>query len=326
MARWSTVSGYLRAAVWCAAGLGCGATAWAQQASKPRALAPGVLRVIPPSPEVDETRTGPGPLVELSVRKDLDWTPHYAPKTRTIYTKAQRVTLRRGIWYFEFAFKPLRLIDVDVPQASGKMQRKRIWYLVYRVRYLGNEMVPTKGPDGEPRPLVGESDAGRYFFPQFLLTLHELNKTYLDQVIPAALEPIRKREKPDGPLHDSVTISSRPIPLSKGGVSKPVWGVATWTDVDPRADYLSVDVKGLTNAYRPVDPPGVYKPGDPPGKGRQFLTKTLRLHFWKPGDDRIEHDDEVRFGIPVDEDPAMQAAIVRVYGSRRRVDYEWLYR
>lgn len=296
------------------------------QAQMTRRLAPGVLRTIPPAPQVDETRSGPMPLVELSVRKDLDWTPQFASKSRTVFDRSQRVTLRRDIWNFELSFKPLRLMQIDVPQASGKMQRKTVWYLVYRVRYVGGEISPQVSAEGAATPVISEQPEGRYFFPQFLLTAHELKKTYFDQVIPAAIEPITAREKPDGPLHDSVTISQEPIPLSKDRLSKGVWGVATWVDVDPRIDFLSLDIKGLTNAYRPIDPPGLYKPGDPPGTGRQFLSKTLRLHFWKPGDTVTEEDDEIRFGIPVEEDPKLQEAVVNTYGARSRVDYEWVYR
>lgn len=291
-----------------------------------RQLAPGVLHTIPGEPQVDETRTGPMTSVEITARKELDWKPPFTSKSRTVFERAQRVTLRRSIWNFEFAFKPLRLMQVDVPQASGKMQRKTVWYLVYRVRYLGGEIAPKPGPDGSATPLVAENPEGRYFFPQFLLTAHEVHKTYFDQVIPAAIQPIAEREKPDGPLHDSVTISQQPVPLSKGRLSEGVWGVATWVDIDPRIDFLSLDIKGLTNAYQAVDPPGAYKAGDPPGTGRQLLSKTLRLHFWKPGDTVTEEEDEIRFGIPVEEDPARQQAVLKAYGARRRLDYEWIYR
>ncbi len=298
----------------------------ASPAVQPRKLALGVLRVIQPEIQVTETFTGPDKLVELATQRQLDWTPHFAAKTRALYRRAQEVTLRREVWAFEFAFKPLRVVMVDIPQPSGRMQRKPVWYMVYRVRYRGGNLAPQKQEDGTVAPVVTEHPQGRIFFPQFLLTAHELKETYFDQVIPAAMEVITKREKPDGPLHDSVTIASKPIPLTREEDAPGVWGVAMWQDVDPRIDFLSIDVKGLTNAYRPVDPPGAYKPGDPAGTGRQLLSKTLRLYFWKPGDSVEETEDEVHFGIPVEEDPDRQADLLRVYGVQRRVDYEWVYR
>ena len=79
-----------------------------------------------------------------------------------------------------------------------------------------------------------------------------------------------------------------------------MWGVATWTDVDPRIDFFSVYVGGLTNAYRwerharaPI------KPGDPPGKGRQFARKMLQLNFWRPGDELQPIERELRYGVPL---------------------------
>ena len=33
------------------------------------------------------------------------------------------------------------MIDVDLPQPSGKMQRKRLWYMVYRVTNRGNYLL-----------------------------------------------------------------------------------------------------------------------------------------------------------------------------------------
>jgi hypothetical protein len=91
-------------------------------------------------------------------------------------------------------------------------------------------------------------------------------------------------------------------------VGETLWGVATWEDIDPRILRLSVYVSGLTNAYRWKDTPGEYKAGDPIGKGRQLFKKTLKLNFWRPGDEYFEHEEAIRYGIP------------------GHPDYEWVYR
>ena len=321
--RWTRQSAYFLPAIsWLsiATGLALG------QTGPPRLLAPGVLRVISSNAQIAESFTGPEKMVELTEHKIIDWMPHFAPQTQTVYDKAQRIILRREIWNLEFAFKPLRVMTIEVPQPSGKMQRKVVWYMVYRIRYLGSNISASKQPDGTYLPFVSEHKDGRYFLPQFLLTTHELKKTYMDQPIPIALDPISLRERPDGPLHDSVTIASKPIPLNRDSDSAGVWGVAMWQDVDPRIDFLTVDIKGLTNAYIPSDPAGEFQDGDKPGKGRQLQSKTLRLHFWKPGDTTDEPEDVVRFGVPVDEDPLLQQEILTIYGVKTRVDYEWVYR
>src|SRR5262245_25917816 len=108
-----------------------------------RRLAPGVVTVIPTAYEEWETFTGPLSISDLVGRDPkLNWKPAYLPKSSTLEEQAKRVILRRDIWYLEFAFKPLRMIDVDVPQPSGKMQRKTIWYMAYRVKNKGNHLNP----------------------------------------------------------------------------------------------------------------------------------------------------------------------------------------
>ncbi|REK07427.1 MAG: hypothetical protein DWQ37_21050, partial [Planctomycetota bacterium] len=81
-----------------------------------------------------------------------------------------------------------------------------------------------------------------------------------------------------------------------------------WEDIDPRGDYFSVYVEGLTNAYRWTDPEGAFKPGDPPTTGREFEQKNLMLNFWRPGDKFREDEQMIRYGIP------------------GKVDYSWVYR
>ena len=84
--------------------------------------------------------------------------------------------------------------------------------------------------------------------------------------------------------------------------------MATWTDIDPRIDYFQIYVAGLSNAYRFADPPGAYHAGDPPGSGRRYAQKTLKLNFWRPGDEHEINEGEVYYGIP------------------GQVDYEWVFR
>ncbi len=52
-----------------------------------------------------------------------------------------------------------------------------------------------------------------------------------------------------------------------------VWGIATWTGVDPRIDAFYIDVRGLTNAFqREIDS----------NNKEVYRRKTLRIYFWKP--------------------------------------------
>lgn len=332
-----------------------------------RTFAPGVLTVIPPTPQAEELFSGPQPLVELPVvMKDSKYEPKLSSASSTIYERSQSAMLRRTVWNLEFAFKPMRMINVDVPQASGRMQRQLVWYMVYRVRNLGNHFKPRgmiapesltgDGAAADPNeellalldPAVPEAKElyekfkettnevevfGRKtkelrFFPHFVMHSTEYKKEYLDQVIPAALGPIKAREFPgrdDQQIYNSLTIGEVPLPVSddkEGGV----WGVVTWTHVDPRIDYFVVYVQGLTNAYKFEDPAGAFKAGDAPGTGRKLLKKTLQLNFWRPGDTVDPHEEEVHYGARLDPDPAEQLRILKEYGIQKPVDHVWVYR
>jgi hypothetical protein len=305
--------------------ISCGRLADGQEVDATRPLAPGVMVSISPEEEPDETFSGPVPIVEIvSGIPDLDWTPEYDPKSNTLKEMASSIIFRRTVWGLKFEFKPVRMIEVDVAQPSGKMKRKLVWYLVYRVKNEGLALAPTK--TGVTYGVQPVNYSTRRLIPHFVLSSHEFGKEYLDRVIPAAQRAIQKREKPGTKLHNSVEITREAIPLSDGRVSHYVWGVATWEDVDPRIDFFSIYVRGLTNAFQFEDPAGAFQPGDPPGTGRLFRFKALQLNFWRPGDTLMENEREISFGVPIDPDPVMQQQILGRYGLDQRLDYLWVYR
>jgi hypothetical protein len=337
------------------------APAWGQSppaagaASKPiKPFAPGVLTTIDPAPQPEEMFSGPAPLVEIPVAiPDLAYDPMLNPKSATIAERAKTVTLRRAIWNLEFSFKPMRMIEVDIPQPNGRLQRKLVWYLCYRVRNLGKathikpketteEVARTVLPSlthttykefeaTDEVEVMGRKGTELRFFPHFVLKSTEYGVEYLDRVLPAALEPIRQREFPgrqDVELYNSLTISQVPIGISEpdNNVDKGVWGVVTWVDVDPRIDYYIIYVQGLTNAYKAEDAAGAFTKDSPPGTGRKILKKTLQLNFWRPGDTIDPSEEEIRYGCRIDPDPAEQQKIYKEFGIDKPIDYQWVYR
>jgi len=257
-----------------------------------RQLAPGVMISIDPGRQEDETFSRHDVVELTAVDPDFNF--------------AKQIPFRRDIWYLEFKFKPIRMIYVDLPQPSGKMERKLIWYMLYSVTNPGKAMHPVQQADTSYT--MEYVDKPVRFVPEFLLECSEFPDrkpfplAYPDRVIPLAVGPIRMREDPNRPIYNSVEMT-REI-----AVGETVWGVATWEDIDPQMDRFSVYVAGLTNAYRWADEPGAYKTGDKLGKGRRLARKTLKLNFWRPGDEYYMHEEEIRFGIP------------------GQVDYEWVYR
>ncbi|HVT26749.1 MAG TPA: hypothetical protein VHE81_01915 [Lacipirellulaceae bacterium] len=288
-----------------------------------RHLAPGVLTTIPPSFNPEET-VSTHDVMELRANPALRWKPEFLASSDTLYGMADQAKFRRSIYCLEFSFKPLRMIEVDVPLPSGGTQRKLIWYMVYRVRNTGQVLKPVVGDGGVYTTEMAKGGPIR-FLPQFVLESHDrqpngqpVAKSYLDRVIPAAVAAINQRETPGHMLLNDVEISKQPIPVSDGRIDRSVWGVATWVDVDPRIDFFSIYVDGLTNAYRWTDDPAAYHPGDPPGRGRRFVRKTLQLNFWRPGDAIDPNEREFRYGVPLDK--------AYLYGVTDGVAYRWVYR
>lgn len=300
------------------------ATSQRPSANTPRQLAPGVLTTIPPQLEPDDT-VSTHDLVEIRANKELEWDPEFLAASDTLYGMAANVKFRRDIWCLEFSFKPMRMIEVDIPSESGgATTRKLVWYLVYRIRNNGQVLKPV---EGEGQIFTAEPAKGGpvRFLPQFILSSKDraadgkgVRKEYLDRVIPAAVEAISQREMQGRKLLNSIEISQQPIPVSDSRIDRSVWGVATWTDVDPRIDFFSVYVGGLTNAYRWDDVPGGYRPGDPPGTGREFAQKMLQLNFWRPGDELFQTEQEFRYGVPIGK--------ADLYGVADGVAYRWVYR
>jgi len=277
------------------------------QKTKPgyRTLAEGVLKPVSPARQVAESFSRHNVVELLAVDAKFDW--------------AKNVDFRRDIWSLEFNFKPVRMVWVDVPQPSGKMRRKLIWYMIYNVTNPGKIMHPVKQPDGTFKPEFVDREIR--FVPKFLLESTELGKAYPDRVIPVALGPIQLREDLRKPTLRELQALGSPLPekparqfltsveiCRKIQVGQTLWGVAMWEDIDPRIDRFSIYVEGLTSAYKWKDDPGKYKAGAPLGTYRQFTHKILKLNFWRPGDEFFEHEREVRFGAPGE------------------VDYEWVYR
>jgi hypothetical protein len=170
---------------------------------------------------------------------------------------------KKGIWVLDFAYKPLRMITVEV---GGK--RHNLLYMYYQVT----------NHTGEPR----------FFVPQF--TLLADGKRYEDNVVPQAIKVIQAREDPSiDNLYGAVDVVGMIPPSSKKGVEDAVFGVAVWDNVDPKADNLTVFVRGLSDGYR-VDPA-------PDGAAPVTRYKTLKVGFLRRGD---EHDPKEREISPLD--------------------------
>ncbi len=172
---------------------------------------------------------------------------------------------RKGIYVLEYAFKPLRMIEVDIP---GK-GRRRIHYLYYRV--------------------VNRTGQPRMFVPQFSLVTNS-GQRFEDVVLPQAVKNIQSREAPEIDLLSAVSVVGMIPPSTKEGIDDAVYGVAVWDNVDFRADGFKIFVRGLSDGYQEITPPDGGKP---------FTRyKALRIGFTRPGDERNPNEKEIRLLDP----------------------------
>ena len=330
-----------------------GIALFSQEMSAKPLFAPGDLTIIPPDIDYYGQVVNRADIPELlktlpEADPDLQDDIRFQPEIW-----ARDIRLNRDIWCLQFSFKPLRLIDVDIPNAEGNYDTKKVWYLVYNVKNLGpadldqkkiNSSLGSAVPAGKelkmrvptdttpldvPRsaaleirqqtgvfaPRPGKDEPIR-FTPHFVLATHRLvletvpvtdsetGKTewqtesmpiaYDDRIIPLALPKIAKREGMKALPETTVS-----IPLKEIASGEDLWGVAMWTDIDPRINEFSIFVSGLTNAYQwsnKTTADGTYENTGKFGEGRILKRRVLKLDWWRVGDKNSLNETQIHFG------------------------------
>ena len=205
-------------------------------------------------------------------------------------TGAER-TRQPGLYMLEVDFKPIRLQQVAITDGSGQSESAVVYYLVYRLK---NKPLQSGQRDDNLRP-VNQLDTpytGDQFLPTAtLLTFQgaeesdEPDQTLLDLVLPEAVAAISRRERraqtPE--ILDSVEII-QPLPEAADDF-EPIYGMVTWTGVDEQTDYVTVVLRGFTNAYE------VRQAGD----GEQVFRKALVLKLRRRGDEFEPSETEFEF-------------------------------
>lgn len=285
--------------------------------SRPRKLAPGVITVIRDANIDDATLDETREFSELiSVARPPEWEPNFDPTTETILEKAKRISFQRDVWSLEIGFKPLRVIKVG---------GRNIYYLIYYVRNTGD--VRTAARDGETIKVTSSREAIQ-FIPSFVLQAHDLRQAYKARTLPDVVNRIAAKERvTTGVLYDSSSVARIKIPVSTPNADRRVWAVATWDNVDPRADLISVFVSGLTNAYRWQPPKGGYQPNKSTLEQDVVQSKALQINFWRGGDGEDLHDNEFAYGIPLyPNEPTRQQGVLNAYKLEKPLSHRWVYR
>ncbi|MDB4365929.1 hypothetical protein N9Z08_03280 [Pirellulales bacterium] len=274
------------------------------------------LTVIPPDQSVDDVSQKAN-LHELAQGRGGAWDPSHAPSHETLLGLASNRQFLRDVWCLEFAYRPPRTMEVEVPGTTLEAHRERVWYLLYRIRNIAvdenvtaiseksgttRRVVFEKDEDGNKdltRPTTKFINQPIHFEPHFVFETHEAlsqdeglleHQDHLDRIVSTALGSISRREKiPYDMLYDSVSISEHPI---QPGEER--WGVAIWQDIDPRIDFFTVFIYGLTNSLRWRHEAEFETDLEHAPKYERRELECLRLDFYDPGD--ADHDDfeEVR--------------------------------
>lgn len=212
---------------------------------------------LPGPPEIPDVQLGPVLRTKPIARR--------APGPNWVVVDASPLPRdREGIWVLDFAFKPVRLTEVEIP---GK-GRKQIHYLYYRVI----------NRSGKPRMLV----------PQFTLVTDTGQKVE-DAVLPDAIAKIQSREDPATPLYGAVDVMGMIPPSTKDGVDDAVFGAAVWDTVDYKADKFQIYVRGLSDAYQDAKTPD----------GKPYTRyKAIRIDFLRLGDEFRVSEREIRLADP----------------------------
>jgi hypothetical protein len=326
-----------------------GVAVFGQELGRPL-IAPGGFITIPPDIDYESVanRTDMTEVLALSnPNPELQGEARFNPNVW-----ATNVRHVRDVWCLQFSFKPVRIIDVDIPNDAGNFDQKKVWYLVYSVKNLGpaqlderriNSVLGSAVPAGNEKVLPVPTDLTSYdlprsaelifrgqtgifepkpgneepirFVPTFILATNRLvlgtnsvvdpetGKTewetettaiaYTDRIIPLALLKIKERERRND-LETTVSITTKEI-----APGQEVWGVAMWTDVDPRINEFSIFVGGLTNAYRwlnRVTEAGEYLNTGKVGEGRIIKQRVLKTDWWRPGDPQSLSETQIHFG------------------------------
>ncbi len=172
------------------------------------------------------------------------------------YTTGVEVARQLHVWEMEVQIKLMRMITVAVP---GQPAPQQVYYLAYRA--LPRPILKSEvGADTDPINTLDPSPGPAMFIPQMTLVTYDDRKTeipveiHIDRVLPAAVKRVNVIERPANPdqaFLDAVSVV-RPVPepVAADLQEQPwIYGVATWSGVDPKSDFFKVILQGFSNVY-----------------------------------------------------------------------------
>ena len=206
----------------------------------------------------------------------------------------KELTQQPRIWAYEVSYRPMRLMWLEVTNPVTKQkERKLVWYLVYKAT-LPAVFRPKVDTEREPEN-VRDAEPVNVLVPEITLITEDDNnfRVHPDQVIPEAQEAIIEREKlllknsnQNTTDIDNLVELETGDPAPDQSSQKDVYGVATWTDIDPATDFFSLYFSGFSNGYR-------VKQG--PNNSELIERRIIVQKCWRPGDEFEQDEKEFRF-------------------------------
>ncbi|MCX7387366.1 MAG: hypothetical protein NTX48_11925 [Planctomycetales bacterium] len=221
-----------------------------------------------------------------------------------------------AVWIAEVQYKPVRLRRLEVlDPKTGIAQKELVRYMVYRMilrdptELAGAETAELRrkltDPNVDPENTLDPNVTLPLQLPRFILKTedqnHDLEKIYVDEINLNIQKAVFEREFGRRGLTmkmlnsvEAIAEVGKPVPGDdKDALSKAVYGVAVWRNVDPKADFFSVIMSGFSNAYRiSTDEKG----------NRIIEEKVIVQRFRRPGDEFDQDEQEFRFKDDSDTD------------------------
>ena len=172
------------------------------------------------------------------------------------YVTGVEVARQLNVWEMEIQMKPMRLIMSPVP---NKPEPQQVWYLAFRA--IPRPIIKnTVGTDTNPLNTLDPPPGPPLFIPQLTVVTYEDRETeipveiHVDRVLPAAVKKVNVIERPglaSQTFVDSVSVV-RPVPEPVAADAPEqtwIYGVATWSGVDPKTDFFKVILQGFSSVY-----------------------------------------------------------------------------
>lgn len=215
-----------------------------------------------------------------------------------------------SLWISEIQYKSVRLMRLPVVDpATGKTSDELVWYMVWRLIPRDYTELAGAGrpdllkklsdPDQDPLNDTDALRANSIQIPRFVIQLEDegVMTRYEDEVNLQIQKAVFAREmgrkgenlkllnSVEAIQEVSAPVSNDPA-VDPDPLAKAVYGVAVWRNIDPKTDFFSVRISGLTNAYR------IHKDDS----GQQAVAeKVVVQKFKRPGDEFLQDEAEFRF-------------------------------